>query len=81
MILAGALIYILAPSHPNSPERNKAIEAQAFREHNLTRCNQIVGPSYTFGPTDAEIHLPEAAARDLCRHNIETGQPPILGGG
>ncbi len=65
----------------NTPRKNKEIEVQAAKEKNVSKCGEIKGNSYNFGPVDEVIAIPEAEAKHQCRENIEKGITPSLVGG
>ena len=79
-VLVGAMgvaaVLIAQPSdhtHLNSREQNREIANQAFTARDPTKCDQIRGSSYYFGPTDAPITMSESDARKQCRTDIATG--------
>lgn len=78
-----AVIALVAYSRPseNSPTQNKQIELRAFDTKNPRLCDSIVGDSYEFGPTDAQVKISQNAAQTLCRENIENGIAPVMHGG
>jgi|GEM_PF-2893937 len=82
-LLLGATLLISAYAIVQFPKshtltENKEIEIRAFKTNNPFLCNTILGGSYYFGATDAEILTDQAEARQQCKDNIKNGDEPYL---
>jgi hypothetical protein len=84
VVLLGAILFLWLRSpkvDPQELERNKDIEIQAALDKDPTKCDQIMGRSYYYGPVDEKVITSESEARRQCRLNIKNKIVPTRFGG